>query len=67
MLVYLPPCSPDYCSSEPAFSTIKHPLRGLQARPKDRPWHSMQSILDAVAPADAANFFSRRGSSLQNA
>lgn len=60
-LVYLPPYSPDYSPIEPGFSKIKQLLRGLAARTKDTLWKSMQSILDAVTPSDAANFFKHCG------
>jgi transposase len=61
MLIYLPPYSPDYSPIEPAFSKIKQLLRGLAARTRDALWKSMQSILDAVTPADATNFFAHCG------
>jgi transposase len=64
-LVYLPPYSPDYSPIEPAFSKIKQLLRGLASRTQEALWGSMQSILDAVTPADAASFFAHCGYPLQ--
>jgi transposase len=65
-LIYLPPYSPDYSPIEPAFSKIKQLLRGLAARTRGTLWSSMQTILDAVTPTDAAHFFEHCGYSLRN-
>jgi transposase len=65
-LIYLPPYSPDYSPIEPAFSKIKQLLRGLAARTRDALWSSMQTILDAVTPADSLHFFEHCGYSLRN-
>jgi transposase len=65
LLIYLPPYSPDYSPIEPVFGKIKQLLRGLAARTKDTLWTSMQSILDAVTPSDAANCFEHCGYPLQ--
>lgn len=64
-LIYLPPYSPDFSPIEPAFSKIKQLLRSLAARTRDALWSSMQSILDAVTPTDARNFFEHCGYSLR--
>jgi transposase len=65
-LMYLPPYSPDYSPIEPAFSKIKQLLRGLAARTQEALWSSMQTILDAVTPADSLHFFEHCGYSLRN-
>jgi hydrogenase-4 component B len=57
---------PDYSPLEPAFSKIKQLLRGLAARTRGTLWSSMQTILDAVTPTDAAHFFEHCGYSLRN-
>jgi transposase len=60
-LVYLPPYSPDFNPIEQAFSKIKQLLRGLGARTVQLLWDSMQGVLDAVTPGDAAAFFRHCG------
>jgi transposase len=60
-LVYLPPYSPDLSPIEPAFSKIKNLLRGLACRTTHALWTSMQPVLDAVTPTDAAHFFQHCG------
>jgi len=66
MLLYLPPYSPDYSPIEPAFSKIKQLLRSLAARTRDALWSSMQTILDAVTPADSLHYFEHCGYPLRN-
>lgn len=65
-LIYLPPYSPDLNPIEMIFSKIKQTLRGLALRTQDALWGSMQSVLDLVTPADAANCFDHCGYSLRN-
>ena len=60
-VVYLPPYSPDLNPIELAFSKIKQRLRSLACRSVEQLWTVMQSVLDAVSPTDAENFFSHCG------
>ena len=62
--VFLPPYSPDLNPIEMVFSKVKQLLRSLACRTRDQLWRSMQSVLDAVTPADAANFFRHCGYTL---
>ena len=64
-LLYLPPYSPDLNPIEPAFSKIKQRLRSLALRLSDELWDQMQSVLAAITPSDATNFFRHCGYSLQ--
>jgi transposase len=64
-LLYLPPYSPDLNPIEPAFSKIKQLLRSLALRLSDDLWDQMQSVLEAITPSDATNFFRHCGYSLQ--
>lgn len=63
-LVFQPPYSPDFNPIELAFSKIKQLLRSLGARTLSLLWSSMQGVLDAVTPDDAAGFFSHCGFTL---
>lgn len=65
-LRYLPPYSPDLNPIEQVFSKIKQLLRSLARRTKDALWHSMQSVLDAVTSADAANCYRHAGYTLHD-
>ncbi len=65
-LRYLPPYSPDLNPIELVFSKIKQLLRSLARRTKDALWHSMQSVLDAVTPTDAANCYRHAGETLHD-
>lgn len=60
-LAYLPPYSPDLNPIEHIFSKIKQLLRSLKTRTRQILWQSMQHVLDAVTPADAANCFRHAG------
>lgn len=60
-LVFLPPYSPDLNPIEMVFSKIKQLLRSLGCRTRDALWNAMQSVLERVTPADAANCFSHCG------
>ncbi len=64
-LQFLPPYSPDLNPIEPVFSKIKQLLRSLASRTRIALWASMQGVLDAVTPTDAANCFRHCGYSLQ--
>jgi transposase len=63
-LRYLPPYSPDLNPIEQIFSKIKQLLRSLACRTKDALWGSMQAVLDAITPSDAANCFRHAGYTL---
>lgn len=63
-LWFLPPYSPDLNPIEMVFSKIKQLLRGASCRTKDQLWNTMQSVLDKVSPADAANCFRHCGYTL---
>lgn len=63
-LVFLPPYSPDLNPIEMVFSKIKQRLRTLGCRTKESLWTSMQGVLDAVTPSDAANCYRHCGYTL---
>jgi len=63
-LVFLPPYSPDLNPIEMVFSKIKQLLRSLGCRTRDALWNAMQSVLEKVTPADAANCFRHCGYTL---
>jgi len=65
-LVFLPPYSPDLNPIEMIFSKIKHLLRSLACRTVETLWRSMQRVLDAVTPSDAANCFRHCGYTLRD-
>lgn len=64
-LAFLPPYSPDLNPIEMVFSKIKQLLRSLGCRTKDSLWTAMQSVLDQVTSADAANCFTHCGYTLR--
>lgn len=64
-LVFLPPYSPDLNPIERVFAKIKHLLRSLACRTQETLWNAMQSVLDLITPADAANCFRHCGYTLQ--
>lgn len=63
-LIFLPPYSPDLNPIEMVFSKIKQLLRSVACRTQTTLWAAMQSVLDAVTAADAANCFRHCGYSL---
>jgi len=65
-VLFLPPYSPDLNPIEMVFSKIKQLLRSLGHRTRDALWNAMQSVLDAVTPADAAHCFSHCGYTLRH-
>jgi len=65
-LVFLPPYSPDLNPIEMIFAKAKRLLRSLACRTRDQLWRSMQRVLDAVTPSDAANCFKHCGYTLQD-
>ena len=60
-LRYLPPYSPDLNPIELVFSKIKQLLRSLAIRSKHALWGSMQTVLNAIQPSDAANCYRHAG------
>lgn len=64
-LVFLPPYSPDLNPIELIFAKVKQLLRSMAHRTRDALWNAMQSVLDQVSPADAANCYKHCGYTLQ--
>lgn len=64
-LVFLPAYSPDLNPIELIFAKVKQLLRSLACRTRDALWTAMQSVLDRVTPADAANCYQHCGYTLQ--
>ena len=64
-LVFLPPYSPDLNPIELTFAKVKQLLRSMAHRTRDALWNAMQSVLDQVSPADAANCYKHCGYTLQ--
>lgn len=60
-LVFLPPYSPDLNPIEMVFAKAKQLLRSLACRTREALWEAMQSVLDRIAPSDAANCFRHCG------
>jgi transposase len=60
-LAFLPPYSPDLNPIGNVFAKIKQSRHSLACRPRDFLWRTMQSVLDQIAPAEAANSFCRCG------
>lgn len=60
-LVFLPPYSPDLNPIEMVFAKAKQMLRSLACRTREGLWEAMQSVLDRIAPRDAANCFRHCG------
>lgn len=60
-MTFLPPYSPDLNPIEMIFSKIKQLLRSMACRTVEALWNAMQSVLDQVTPADAANCFKHCG------
>lgn len=63
-LLFLPPYSPDLNPIEMIFAKIKQALRSLACRTRETLWKAMQSVLDQVTAADAANCFRHCGYTL---
>lgn len=64
-LVFLPPYSPDLNPIELIFAKIKQLIRSMACRTRNTLWKAMQSVLDQVSPADAANCYKHCGYTLQ--
>jgi len=63
-LEFLPPYSPDLNPIEMVFAKIKQALRSLGCRTREVLWDSIQPVLDAVTPSDAAHCFRHCGYTL---
>jgi transposase len=64
-LLYLPPYSPDLNPIEQAFSKVKQLLRSAAHRTMEGLWQNMQSLLDQITAANAANYLRHCGYTLQ--
>jgi len=64
-VLFLPPYSPDLNPIEMIFAKVKHLLRSLACRTRERLWAMMQSVLDQITVSDAANCFHHCGYTLQ--
>lgn len=60
-LRFLPPYSPDLNPIEMIFAKVKQLLRSLGCRTREALWQAIQSVLDAVTPADASNCYRHCG------
>jgi transposase len=60
-LLYLPPYSPDFNPIENAFAKLKALLRKAAERTVGALWHRIGTLLDAVKPAECANYFRAAG------
>jgi transposase len=64
-VLFLPPYSPDLNPIEMIFAKLKHLLRSLACRTREALWQAMQSVLDQITAADAANCFRHCGYTLR--
>ena len=60
-ILYLPPYSPDLNPIEQLFAKLKALLRKAAARTKDELWSTIGRLLDAVPPAECANYLRHCG------
>jgi len=60
-LRFLPPYSPDFNPIEMAFSKLKAHLRRAAERTRKGLWDRISILIDQVAPAECANFFTAAG------
>ena len=60
-LLFLPHYSPDFNPIEMAFSKIKALLRKAAARTHNALVEAVRAAIDAIAPHEAANFFTAAG------
>ena len=60
-LLFLPPYSPDFNPIENAFSKLKALLRKAAARTVEELWRAIRNAIDAITPAECANFFAAAG------
>jgi transposase len=60
-LRFLPPYSPEFNPIENAFAKLKALLRKAAARTRDALWAAVAAAIDAIQPAEAANYFTAAG------
>ncbi len=60
-LRFLPPYSPDFNPIEMAFAKIKAHLKKAAARTVTDLWDAIREAIDAVTPAECANYFTASG------
>jgi transposase len=60
-VLYLPPYSPDFNPIEKAFSKLKALLRKAAARTVDDLYTAVAHAIDAITPAECANYFQSCG------
>ena len=60
-LLYLPPYSPDFNPIQNAFAKLKALLRKTAERTREGLWTAIGRLLDAVTPAECANYFAAAG------
>jgi transposase len=60
-LRFLPPYSPDFNPIEMAFSKFKALLKKAAARTVTDLWDAIASAIDAITPAECANYFTAAG------
>ena len=61
ILLYLPPCSPDFNPIEKFFSKLNAVLRKAAKRSIDALWQEIGDLLNAVTPYECSNFFASCG------
>ncbi len=64
-VLFLPPYSPDLNPIEMIFAKLKQLLRSLACRTQQALWQTMQTVLDQITAANAANCFRHCGYTLQ--
>ena len=60
-LRFLPPYSPDLNPIEQTFANIKHWMRSAQARTIPDTWRHIGRLVEAIDPAECANYFTNAG------
>jgi transposase len=60
-LWFLPPYSPDFNPIEQTFAKIKHWMRCAQARTIPDTWRQIGKLVEAIDPAECANYFANAG------
>jgi len=60
-ILYLPPYSPDLNPIEQLFAKLKALLRKAATRTKDALWSTIGRLLDAILPAECANYLAHSG------
>jgi transposase len=64
-LLFLPPYNPDFNPIENAFFKLKALLRKAAARTVEDLWRAIRRAIDAITPAECANFFAAAGYDLE--